>query len=157
MLQVMILVCALVSGAAAHADAHEPRGRMMAYSEQEQRNLDLVRGLFRDVLEPMSSKAVDRYISPDYIQHNQSAEPGREGLKKFLDTRGPMNPNPTHDIKRMFADGDHVIVHYNFRRGDGGLGFAVMDIFRIEDGLIKEHWDVLQPVPTSSPNPNSPF
>jgi predicted SnoaL-like aldol condensation-catalyzing enzyme len=129
----------------------------MPYTDQELANLELVRGLFRDVLEPMSPDAVDRYISPDYIQHNQKAEPGRDGLKRFLVAARPRNPNPTHDIKRMFADGDHVIVHYNFRRGDGGLGLAVIDIFRIEDGMVKEHWDVLQEVTTGGPNPISPF
>jgi predicted SnoaL-like aldol condensation-catalyzing enzyme len=70
---------------------------------------------------------------------------------------GPRNPNPTHDMKRMFADGDYVIVHYNFRRGDGGLGLAVVDIFRIEDDFIKEHWDVIQDVPIGGPNPNGMF
>jgi predicted SnoaL-like aldol condensation-catalyzing enzyme len=129
----------------------------MAYTDHEQRNIDLVKGLFRDVLDPMNSKNVDRYISPGYIQHNQRAKPGRDGLKEFLDVNGPKNPAPTHDIKRMFADGDHVIVHYNFRRGDGGLGYAVMDIFRIEDGMVKEHWDVIQEVVAGGPNPNSPF
>ncbi len=97
----------------------------MSYSEQEQRNLDLVRGLFHEVLEPMSSRHVERYISPDYIQHNQKAEPGRDGLKRFPDTMGPKNPNPTHDLKRMFADGDHVIAHYNFRRGAAMAGWAL--------------------------------
>ncbi len=69
----------------------------MSYSEQEQRNLDLVKGLFRDVLEPMSSSNVDRYISPEYIQHNQKVAPGRDALKAFLDAAGSKNPDPTHD------------------------------------------------------------
>ncbi len=50
------------------------------------------------------------------------------------------NPQAVHDVKRMFADGDHVIVHYHVRRWPDDNGFAVMDIFRIEDGLIAEHW-----------------
>ncbi len=70
----------------------------MAYTEQEQRNIDLVTRMFRDVLEPMSSEKVDLYIDPDYIQHNQKAEPGREGLKKFLDVFGPKHPKPTHEM-----------------------------------------------------------
>jgi predicted SnoaL-like aldol condensation-catalyzing enzyme len=113
--------------------------------------------MFRDVLEPMSPEKVDLYIDADYIQHNPRAEPGREGLKKFLREMGPRNPNPTHEWKRVFADDDHVIVHYNFRRGDGGLGLAVVDIFRIEGDFIKEHWDVIQEVPTHGPNPNRMF
>ncbi|HZV58010.1 MAG TPA: nuclear transport factor 2 family protein [Sphingobium sp.] len=127
------------------------------YSAQEQANLELVTGLFRDVLNPMESGAVDRYIAPDYIQHSQMAPPGRDALKTFLDMIRTATPQAVHDIKRMFADKDHVIVHYHVRRFPGDPGFAVMDIFRIEDGRIVEHWDVTMDVPTDGPNPNSPF
>jgi len=129
----------------------------MSRTEQEERNLDFVMEMFAHVLEPMDSSAVDRYISPDYIQHNQMVEPGRESLKTFLDMIKPQNPHAVHDIKRAFADGDHVIVHYHVRRWDGDAGFAVMDIFRMEDGMIKEHWDVLQDVVVGGPNPLSQF
>jgi len=129
----------------------------MTYSAQEQANLDLVLAMFRDVLEPLSSAQVDEYIAPGYIQHSQLAEPGREGLKAFLDKVGPNRQQATHDIKRIFADGDHVIVHYHVRRWPDDIGFAVMDIFRVADGLIQEHWDVMMDVPQDSPNPNSPF
>lgn len=127
------------------------------YSAQEQANLELVTGLFGDVLNPMESGAVDRYIAPDYIQHSQMAPPGRDALKTFLDMIRTATPQAVHDIKRMFADKDHVIVHYHVRRFPGDPGFAVMDIFRIEDGRIVEHWDVTMDVPTDGPNPNSPF
>jgi len=127
------------------------------YSAQEQANLELVTGLFRDVLNPMESGAVDRYIAPDYIQHSQMAPPGRDALKTFLDMIRTATPQAVHDVKRMFADKDHVIVHYHVRRFPGDPGFAVMDIFRIEDGRIVEHWDVTMDVPTDGPNPNSPF
>jgi len=129
----------------------------MARSEAEQRNHDLVMGLFADVLNPLDSAQVDRYISPGYIQHSQLAPPGRQALKDFLDARRADSPGAVHDIKRSFAEGDHVIVHYHVRRSPGDAGLAVMDIFRIENGLIAEHWDVLQPVQTDGPNPASPF
>lgn len=124
---------------------------------EEQANLDLVLRLFAEVLNPMDSAAVDRFISPDYIQHNQLAEPGREGLKRFLDMIRAETPDAMHDIKRAFVDGDHVIVHYHVRRWAGDLGWAVIDIFRIADGLIAEHWDVMQDVTEGAPNPLGPF
>ncbi len=127
------------------------------YSAQEQANLDLVAGLFREVLNPMDSGAVDRFIAPGYIQHSQMAPPGRDALKSFLDMIRTATPQAVHDVKRMFADKDHVIVHYHVRRFPDDPGFAVMDIFRIEDGLVMEHWDVTMDVPTQGPNPNSPF
>ncbi len=66
-------------------------------------------------------------------------------------------PEAVHDVKRAFVDGDHVTVHYNVRRWPGDLGWAVIDIFRIENGRVKEHWDVMQDVIEGGPNPNSPF
>jgi predicted SnoaL-like aldol condensation-catalyzing enzyme len=129
----------------------------MARSDAEQRNHDLVMGLFAEVLNPLDSSAVDRFIAPDYIQHSQLAAPGRDALKTFLDFARAQSPVAVHDIKRSFVEGDHVIVHYHVRRTPDDVGLAVMDIFRIENGLIAEHWDVLQDVPTQGPNPNSMF
>ena len=129
----------------------------MASTPQEQANLALVRGLFAQGLNPMDSAAVDRFIAPGYIQHNPNVETGREPLKKFLDFIRAQSPEAVHDVKRMFADGDHVIVHYHVRRWPGDNGFAVMDIFRIEEGLIAEHWDVSQDVVTEGANVNGMF
>jgi predicted SnoaL-like aldol condensation-catalyzing enzyme len=120
-------------------------------------NLTFVLEMFEHVLNPMDSSAVDRFISPDYIQHNQHAEPGRDGLKRFLDMIREQTPEAVHDVKRAFVDGDHVTVHYHVRRWPGDLGWAVMDLFRIEEGLIAEHWDVMQDVTEGGPNPLGPF
>jgi len=129
----------------------------MRYTPEEDANLALVRGLFDEVLNPMDSAAVDRFIAADYIQHNPKVENGREPLKAFLDFIRGESPTAVHDVKRLFADGDHVIVHYHVRRWPGDAGFAVMDIFRIADGLIVEHWDVSQDVVVDGPNVNGMF
>jgi len=129
----------------------------MRYTKEEEVNLALVRGLFDEVLNPMDSGAVDRFIAPDYIQHNPTVEDGREPLKAFLDFIKVQSPEAVHEVKRMFADADHVIVHYHVRRWPDDKGFAVMDIFRIENGLIAEHWDVSQDVVTDGPNVNGMF
>jgi predicted SnoaL-like aldol condensation-catalyzing enzyme len=129
----------------------------MSRTPQEEANLNLVLDMFEAVLRPMDSGAVDRFISPDYIQHNQMAEPGRDGLKRFLDLIRAQTPEAVHDIKRAFVDGDHVTVHYHVRRWPGDLGWAVIDLFRVEDGKIAEHWDVMQYVVEGGPNPIGPF
>ena len=129
----------------------------MSRTAEEEANLKLVLDMFEAVLSPMDSGAVDRFIAPGYIQHNQIAEPGRDGLKRFLETIRAETPEAVHDIKRAFVDGDHVTVHYHVRRWPGDSGWAVIDIFRVEDGLIAEHWDVMQDVAPGGPNPNSPF
>ncbi|HYD24555.1 MAG TPA: nuclear transport factor 2 family protein [Croceibacterium sp.] len=129
----------------------------MSRTPQEEANLNLVLAMFEAVLEPMDSSAVDRFIAPGYIQHNQLAEPGRDGLKRFLDRIRAETPEAVHDVKRAFVDGDHVIVHYHVRRWPDDRGWAVIDVFRVEDGLIAEHWDVMQDVVEGGPNPIGPF
>jgi len=129
----------------------------MSRSAQEQANLDLVLAMFDEVLGPMDSSAVDRFIAPSYIQHNQGVEPGVASLKAFLDMIRERTPDAVHDVKRAFVDGDHVTVHYHVRRWPGDPGWAVIDIFRIENGLVVEHWDVMQDVVEGGPNPLSPF
>ena len=129
----------------------------MSRTPEEEANLKLVLDLFAEVLNPMDSAAVDRFISPDYIQHNQQVAPGADNLKTFLDMIRGQTPEAVHDVKRAFVDGDHVTVHYHVRRWPGDTGWAVIDIFRIENGLIAEHWDVMQDVIEGGPNPLGPF
>lgn len=129
----------------------------MARDQAEQANHDLVIEMYHKVLIAMDSSAVDRYISPDYIQHSMLAPPGRDALKAFLDHVKVDSPDAKQTIHRSFADGDHVIVHTHVERWPGDPGLAVVDIFRCEGGLIVEHWDVLQDVPAHPVNPNSMF
>ena len=129
----------------------------MSRTAEERENLEFVLRMFEQVLNPMDSAAVDRFIAPGYIQHNQMAEPGREGLKRFLDMIRRETPEAVHDVKRAFVDGDHVTVHYHVRRWPDDMGWAVIDIFRLENGLIAEHWDVMQDVVEGGPNPIGPF
>jgi predicted SnoaL-like aldol condensation-catalyzing enzyme len=129
----------------------------MSRTPEEEANLRLVLEMFEQVLNPMDSAAVDRFIAPGYIQHNQLVEPGVASLKAFLDLIRRETPEAVHDVKRAFVDGDHVTVHYHVRRWPGDRGWAVIDIFRVENGLIAEHWDVMQDVVESGPNPIGPF
>lgn len=129
----------------------------MVRTAAEQANLEHVLAMYRDVLMALDSSQVDRYISPRYIQHSSLAEPGVQPLKDWLDARRADSPDAVQTIHRSFADGDHVIVHVHVSRWTGDPGFAVVDIFRMDDGLIAEHWDVLQEIPTNPVNPNSMF
>jgi len=129
----------------------------MARTPREEANLALVLEMYRNVLIAMDSSAVDRYISPDYVQHSSLAEPGVAALKAFLDRVRAESPEAVQTIHRAFADGDHVVTHTHVVRWPGDPGLAVVDIFRCADGLIVEHWDVIQDVPTDPVNPNSMF
>ena len=125
----------------------------MTRSPEEQRNLDHVLGLFREVLMPLDADQVERYIAPDYIQHSPMAAPGRDSLKDFLRMVHAASPHASQKLLRAFVDGDHVIIHYHVKKDPEDRGFVVMDIFRLTNGMVVEHWDCVQDVPAQSPNP----
>ena len=129
----------------------------MARTDDEERTLARVLEMYHRVLVAMDADEVDEYIAPDYIQHSPLAAPGVEPLKEFLRKVRNESPGARQDIKRAFVDGDHVIVHVHVVRFRGDPGLAVVDIFRVENDMIVEHWDVIQDVVTDGPNPNSMF
>ncbi len=92
-----------------------------------------------------------------YIQHNPLVEDGFEGMGKFVDWIRANYPEARTELKRVFADGDFVILHSRWIRAPGARGDAVVDIFRLENGKIVEHWDVIQPIPETSANGNTMF
>jgi predicted SnoaL-like aldol condensation-catalyzing enzyme len=57
----------------------------------------------------------------------------------------------------VFADGDYVLLHVHRLRTPGTRGDAIVDIFRLENGKIVEHWDIIQPLPEASANANTMF
>ena len=101
--------------------------------------------------------AASKFIGKRYVQHNPNIADGPEGLKAFLGVLKEKFPNLRGDIKQIFADGDFVIVHVHGVRVPGERGSAIVDIFKLEDGKIVEHWDVLQPIPETSANTNGMF
>jgi predicted SnoaL-like aldol condensation-catalyzing enzyme len=101
--------------------------------------------------------AAAQYLGPRYIQHNPTAPDGPEGLKKFLQFLREKFPQSHSDIKRVFADGDFVILHVHAVREPGTRGSAIVDIFKLENGKIVEHWDVRQDVPETAANGNGMF
>ncbi|MGZ3234422.1 MAG: nuclear transport factor 2 family protein [Croceibacterium sp.] len=96
------------------------------------------------------------WMHPDYIQHNPNAPTGRDATMAMLGAAVKNNPEFTHDVKRViYGEDDLVAVHHHFRRTRAELGWAVVDILRIRDGYVVEHWDVMQPVPEPANTKNS--
>lgn len=106
-----------------------------------------------------ATEAIVKYISPStYIQHNPTLPDGREAILKAI-PEWLRKSGLRADIKRVVAEGDLVVVHARWANPDkpDAAAMAVMDIFRVEDGLIVEHWDVLQEVPKTAANNNTMF
>jgi predicted SnoaL-like aldol condensation-catalyzing enzyme len=101
--------------------------------------------------------AAAKFIGPRYVQHNPGAPDGPEGFKTFLGFLREKFPDSHSEIKRVFADGDYVILHVHSVREKGSRGRAIVDIFKLENGKIVEHWDVVQDVPEKSVNTNGMF
>jgi predicted SnoaL-like aldol condensation-catalyzing enzyme len=130
----------------------------MALTQQELRNRDRVLALYRDVLDPHDRSRLHEFLVPEYIQHSPAAPDGLDGIGDFLDWLKREHPQHRNFIKRIFAQDDHVIVHLHCPVGSGHRDLAVVDIFRLnDDGMIVEHWDVVQQVPEVSKNNNTMF
>src|ERR671929_74104 len=98
-----------------------------------------------------------RYFGPKYLQHNPGAPDGIEGFRGFVNFLKEKFPNSKSEIKRVFAEGDFVILHVHAVREPGTRGRAIVDIFRLENGKIVEHWDVAQDIPEKAANSNGMF
>jgi predicted SnoaL-like aldol condensation-catalyzing enzyme len=122
-------------------------------------NKDIVVAFYKRALfEGQVEDAFRLYAIPAYRQHNPLIEDGMEGVKKFVAWIMANHPNARGEIKRIFADGDHVILHSHWHGLSDNLGGeAVVDIFRLEGGKVVEHWDVIQPIPETSANANTMF
>lgn len=142
-LLLVLTFLALASGSAVAADPEA--------------NKKVVIDFYDKALNQKDFDAASQYFGPHYIQHNPGAPDGIEGFKAFIALRKEKFPNARSDIKRAFADGDFVILHVHSVREPGDRGVAIVDIFRLENGKVVEHWDVVQPIPEKPANTNGMF
>lgn len=131
-------------------------GGSRAVSEEE-RNKEIVVAFYEAAINDKDFEAASQYLGDVYIQHNPLAADGPEGLRAFLDFAKENLSTFKVEIKRVLADGDYVMLHVHARRSPDDRGSAVMDIFRLEDGKVVEHWDVMQPIPETAMNDNTMF
>ena len=102
-------------------------------------------------------EAASKFFGPRYVQHNPNAPDGIEGFKAFLGFLREKFPESRSEIKRVWAEGDYVILHVHAVRAPGARGAAIVDIFKLENGKIVEHWDVIQEIPEKAANNNGMF
>jgi predicted SnoaL-like aldol condensation-catalyzing enzyme len=105
------------------------------------RNKALVLEAFETLFNKRDYAAAKRFWSPDYIQHSAHIEAGRDGLFNLIRS---IPDTLKYEPGAIVADGDFVIIHGRF----SGIGLPVnwiaADIVRIENGVLAEHWDVIQ-------------
>ena len=107
----------------------------------EAANKALVLEAFDTLFNQRDYAAAERFWSPDYIQHSAHIEPGRDGLFNLIRT---VPPTLRYEPGVIVADGDYVIVHGRFSGNGRPAAWIAADILRIENGVLAEHWDVLQ-------------
>jgi predicted SnoaL-like aldol condensation-catalyzing enzyme len=112
----------------------------MSQTSQE-KNKALVLEAFETLFNKRNYVAAERFWSPNYIQHSAHIAPGREGLFNLI--KG-IPPTLRYEPGVIVAEGDYVIVHGRFSGFGQPVNWIVADILRIKDGMLVEHWDVIQ-------------
>jgi len=129
-----------------------------ASKQQMEINKKNVLAFYDAAINKKDFEAAKKYFGAGYKQHNPTAADGPDGLKGFIAFLKDKFPNSKSEFKRVFADGDYVIVHVHAVREPGTRGNAIIDIFRLDGkGKIVEHWDVVQAIPEKPANENGMF
>ncbi len=118
----------------------------------------VVLDFYKLALEQFKPKdAFERYASPDFVEHSAEIEETREATIAFLSDLIARFPAPKWKIVRSAAEGDLVFLHVHVTPAPSDRGVGIVEIFRVQNGKIVEHWDVIQPVPEKPANRNSMF
>jgi steroid delta-isomerase-like uncharacterized protein len=119
----------------------------------QEKNKKLVETLCKTVFQKHDFSKLDEIMRDDYIQHNPDVPQGKTGFKKFFEQMFKVMPDFSYTVKKLIAEGDIVMMYSTTTATHKGewlgnpptgnkLNFDVVDIFRIENGKIAEHWDV---------------
>lgn len=146
-------------GAAVPAFAKEKGVPSTAHSAAalEQENLAFVLKFSEIAFNQHDADVAAPMVTEDYIQHNPRVPNGRAGFIQFLKASAAARPNFKSTILRSAASGDLVWTHVKISDGSGKGDIVLVNIFRVLNGKITEHWDVIQPVPETSANSNTMF
>ena len=128
-----------------------------AAGKKEEQNKKTVVEFYEKAINQKDFEAASKYMGPRYTQHNPMAADGPAGLQGYLQFLRSKYPASHSEIRGVFADGDFVILHVHAIRDPGTRGSAIVDIFKLENGKIVEHWDVIQEIPEKAANANGMY
>jgi predicted SnoaL-like aldol condensation-catalyzing enzyme len=103
------------------------------------------------------AEAARKYIEFPYRQHNPEVVDGPDGFVQFISAMQEKHPKLKVVISKVLADDDLVALHVHLTREASDPGLAIAELFRLKNGKIIEHWDVVQPVPAKTASGNSMF
>lgn len=154
MIRAKFLLAAVVLAVGIHAGAAGAAERDLQVEEANRR---IVLEFYDRFFNRHETDEAARVVVPDYRQHNPRVPDGRAPFVNFFAAFFRQNPRYNVRVVRSATDGDLVYLHVHARRSSEDRGSAVVDIFRVRDGKIVEHWDVIQPVPEGAANQNTMF
>lgn len=128
-----------------------------ADTAQMEANKKAVLAFYEEGINKKDFEAVAKYFGPKYIQHSPTEPDGIDGFRTFVGFLKEKFPTLKSDIKGVFAEDDMVILHIHAVREPGARGAALIDIFRLENAKIVEHWGVRQDIPDKAANANGVF
>jgi predicted SnoaL-like aldol condensation-catalyzing enzyme len=117
-------------------------------------NKKLVLAFYETAFRGDPERAARDYAGEAYIQHNPRVADGTEGFIAFVRGLVTSFPDMKLMVKRVIAEGDLVVIHAHIIKIPGEPGLAVVEIFRVENDKVVEHWDVVEPVPSTALNAN---
>jgi predicted SnoaL-like aldol condensation-catalyzing enzyme len=106
-----------------------------------EKNKAIVLEAFDTVFNKRDYAAAERFWSPNYIQHSAHIEPGRDGLFNLIKAAPP---SLKYEPGVILAEVDYVIVHGRFSNFGLPVNWIAADVVRLKDGILVEHWDVIQ-------------
>ncbi len=129
-------------------------GTIPSLAEQ---NKKTVLEFYNAALNQKNFDLASQYLGTRYTQHNPAVADGQTGLKNFITFLKLNFPQSHSEIKRVFTDGNYVILQVHSVRVPGTKGRAIIDIFKLKNAKIVEHWDVIQSIPSKTANTNGMF
>ena len=153
MLRTVVMTAVLLAAASTATFASSTARDLTA----EEANRALVIEFYDQFFNRHQVEQAARVVADDYKQHNPDVPDGKAPFVGYFTGYFKDNPQSRARIVRSATDGDLVYLHVHSTAGPQYLGQAVVDIFRVENGIIVEHWDVIQDVPAQPANANGMF